>query len=104
MGTRCLYGALGSDEADGCFKRLDRWCARPRRRDRYVVYPSLCLSGRGGTREIVLTRLYTAKNICLAGVKSVTIYDPEPVQLRDLGSQVCLHITTVFIRCEGDGA
>ncbi|TIC19990.1 ubiquitin-activating enzyme E1 [Wallemia mellicola] len=28
-----------------------------------------------------------AKNICLAGVKSVTIYDPEPVSMTDLSSQ-----------------
>ncbi|TIA74399.1 hypothetical protein E3P92_01288 [Wallemia ichthyophaga] len=28
-----------------------------------------------------------AKNICLAGVKSVTIYDPHPVTLADLSSQ-----------------
>ena len=32
--------------------------------------------------------LLAAKNICLAGVKSVTIYDPEPVQMADLGTQV----------------
>ena len=29
-----------------------------------------------------------AKNICLAGVKSVTLYDPEPVNLQDLATQV----------------
>lgn len=29
-----------------------------------------------------------AKNVVLAGVKSVTLYDPEPVQLEDLGTQV----------------
>jgi molybdopterin/thiamine biosynthesis adenylyltransferase len=28
-----------------------------------------------------------AKNIILAGVKSVTVYDPEPVQIQDLSSQ-----------------
>lgn len=31
---------------------------------------------------------YIAKNIVLAGVKSATIFDPEPVSLRDLGTQV----------------
>jgi len=31
----------------------------------------------------------TAKNVCLAGVKSVTLYDPEPVTVQDLSSQVC---------------
>lgn len=29
-----------------------------------------------------------AKNVILAGVKSVTIYDPEPVEIRDLSTQV----------------
>lgn len=28
-----------------------------------------------------------AKNIILAGVKSVTVYDPEPVLIQDLSSQ-----------------
>jgi ubiquitin-activating enzyme E1 len=32
-----------------------------------------------------------AKNIALAGVKSVTIYDPEPVTIQDLSSQVSIH-------------
>lgn len=31
----------------------------------------------------------TAKNVILAGVKSVTVYDPEPVEIQDLSSQVC---------------
>jgi len=31
---------------------------------------------------------WTAKNICLAGVKSVTIFDPDPVTIEDLSSQV----------------
>jgi ubiquitin-activating enzyme E1 len=31
-----------------------------------------------------------AKNIALAGVKSVTIYDPFPVEVQDLGSQVSI--------------
>lgn len=35
-----------------------------------------------------------AKNVCLAGVKSVTLYDPEPVTLRDLSSQVSVHHLT----------
>lgn len=34
-------------------------------------------------------------------MKSVTIYDPEPVQLRDLGSQVCPQITNLFIDYRG---
>jgi len=33
----------------------------------------------------------TAKNVVLAGVKSVTIFDPEPVTIQDLGTQVCDH-------------
>ena len=31
-----------------------------------------------------------AKNLVLAGVKSVTIFDPEPVKIQDLGTQVSL--------------
>lgn len=31
---------------------------------------------------------FTAKNIALAGVKSLTIFDPEPVTVKDLGTQV----------------
>ncbi|UZJ54373.1 hypothetical protein CBS101457_003693 [Exobasidium rhododendri] len=31
-----------------------------------------------------------AKNICLAGVKSVTIYDPSPIEISDLGTQFFL--------------
>ncbi|KAG2151964.1 hypothetical protein BD769DRAFT_12898 [Suillus cothurnatus] len=31
-----------------------------------------------------------AKNVCLAGVKSVTLYDPEPVTIQDLSSQYFL--------------
>ena len=29
-----------------------------------------------------------AKNVVLAGVKSVTLYDPEPVKISDLATQV----------------
>eukprot|EP00842_Homolaphlyctis_polyrhiza_P004144 jgi/Hompol1/4730/HPOL_003853-RA len=32
-----------------------------------------------------------AKNVILAGVKSVTLYDPEPVEIADLSSQFFLH-------------
>ncbi|KAH7916131.1 hypothetical protein BJ138DRAFT_1122053 [Hygrophoropsis aurantiaca] len=31
-----------------------------------------------------------AKNVCLAGVKSVTLYDPEPVTIQDLSTQYFL--------------
>lgn len=31
---------------------------------------------------------FIAKNVILAGVKSVTLYDPELTQLSDLSSQV----------------
>ncbi|EPQ59902.1 hypothetical protein GLOTRDRAFT_125688 [Gloeophyllum trabeum ATCC 11539] len=31
-----------------------------------------------------------AKNVCLAGVKSVTIFDPEPVKIQDLSTQFFL--------------
>ncbi|EEB05828.2 ubiquitin activating enzyme E1 [Schizosaccharomyces japonicus yFS275] len=32
-----------------------------------------------------------AKNVCLAGVKSVTIYDPQPTRMEDLSTQYFLH-------------
>jgi hypothetical protein len=38
-----------------------------------------------------------AKNIALAGVKSVTLYDPEPVQVQDLGTQVSLRALGVLV-------
>lgn len=31
---------------------------------------------------------FTAKNIALAGVKTVTVYDPSPIEIADLGTQV----------------
>ncbi|KAH0605545.1 uncharacterized protein H6S33_004767 [Morchella sextelata] len=36
-----------------------------------------------------------AKNICLAGVKSLTLYDPNPVEIADLSSQYFLQETDV---------
>ena len=35
----------------------------------------------------MLMKAHLAKNIILAGVKSVTVYDPELVQVQDLSSQ-----------------
>ena len=32
--------------------------------------------------------MLAAKNVILAGVKSVTVFDPEPVEVQDLSSQV----------------
>jgi ubiquitin-activating enzyme E1 len=34
------------------------------------------------------THVWAAKNVVLGGVKTVTLHDPEPVTLRDLGTQV----------------
>lgn len=34
-----------------------------------------------------------AKNIALAGVKSLTLYDPNPVRIEDLSTQVCSQMT-----------
>jgi molybdopterin/thiamine biosynthesis adenylyltransferase len=51
------------------------------------------------TFQVQLTNLhgrYSAKNVVLAGVKSVTIYDPEPVQLRDLGTQVSKRLNLIY--------
>ena len=36
-----------------------------------------------------------AKNIALAGVKSLTLYDPAPAAIADLSSQFFLHIEDV---------
>lgn len=34
--------------------------------------------------------VFTAKNLILAGPKAVTLFDPEPCEMRDLGSNFCL--------------
>lgn len=39
--------------------------------------------------------LEPAKNVCLAGVKSVTLYDPDPVEIADLSAQFFLHAEDV---------
>src|SRR5271155_3576831 len=36
-----------------------------------------------------------AKNIALAGVKSVTLHDPDPVAISDLSSQFFLHLEDI---------
>jgi ubiquitin-activating enzyme E1 len=47
------------------------------------------VSGIASIVEFAATlNLHEAKNIVLAGVRSVTIFDPEPVQIQDLGTQV----------------
>ena len=51
------------------------------------------LNGLGceiGTNDSSVMTLTPAKNVILAGVKSVTLYDPEPVTLTDLSTQVGL--------------
>ena len=45
---------------------------------------------RYGERETYAATL--AKNIILAGVKSVTVYDPEPTRIQDLSSHVSLRM------------
>ncbi len=40
---------------------------------------------------ILITWALVAKNISLAGVKSLTLYDPKPVSIGDLSSQFFLH-------------
>lgn len=42
------------------------------------------------TESMLCSALSTAKNVILAGVKSVTIHDPSPVVLSDLGTQYYL--------------
>ena len=44
---------------------------------------------RPSTRQ--LNYYYTAKNIALAGVKSLALFDPEPAVISDLSSQFFLH-------------
>jgi molybdopterin/thiamine biosynthesis adenylyltransferase len=39
-------------------------------------------------RLMSFTKGNLAKNVVLAGVKSVTLYDPEPVTVNDLSTQV----------------
>jgi len=51
------------------------------------------LNGLGceiGTHSQAFFVLMLAKNVILAGVKSVTLYDPTPVQMSDLSTQVVL--------------
>jgi ubiquitin-activating enzyme E1 len=40
--------------------------------------------------EHYLAMFFLAKNVVLAGVKSVTLYDPEPVTVQDLSTQVII--------------
>ncbi len=69
----------GSHETYGRFQRSDRRVRRSWSRDR-------CAYGYrfiwGDSNQVNL-----AKNVILAGVKSVTVYDPELVQIQDLSSQ-----------------
>lgn len=44
---------------------------------------------------MLTTRLLTAKNIALAGVKSLSIYDPAPTTIQDLSSQFFLTINDI---------
>jgi molybdopterin/thiamine biosynthesis adenylyltransferase len=39
----------------------------------------------------------TAKNVILAGVKSVTLYDPAPVHISDLSTQVVSQLSPLTI-------
>ena len=43
---------------------------------------------------------YLAKNVALAGVKSVTIYDPNPVEIADLGTQVSIWLKLLLVQAE----
>ncbi len=47
------------------------------------------------TRSSPFPTIPTAKNVALAGVKSVTLYDPAPVAIQDLSSQFFLRPTDV---------
>lgn len=49
------------------------------------------------SNSLANTLYVAAKNVILAGVKSVTIYDPEPVQLSDLSSQVTPTLESLIV-------
>lgn len=55
-----------------------------------MVSGDVTLSSRAEHHLTPPSYTHTAKNICLAGVKSVTLYDPAPVELHDLGTQFFL--------------
>jgi len=71
---------LSSHEANGRVQRLDHRLAGIGRRNRYATPSTLTFENPPHST--------LAKNIALAGVKSVTLYDPEPVTIQDLSSQV----------------
>lgn len=54
-------------------------------RDRYVFSSALMVHAGCANAPPL-----PAKNVCLAGVKSVTIHDPEPTTQADLGTQVSI--------------
>jgi hypothetical protein len=70
---------MSSYEKDGRFQCLDRGTFWFGRRDRYSAVRSISQFRTDGP---------AAKNVVLAGVKSVTVYDPEPVVVQDLSAQV----------------
>ena len=52
------------------------------------LWQFFCEFGRFPVARLPYSFSSTAKNVILGGVKSLTIHDPESVQLQDLGSQV----------------
>ncbi|MCO5610579.1 hypothetical protein L7F22_064818 [Adiantum nelumboides] len=73
----------GIGESEGQATRCALCCLGHDAMKRMAVSNVLVVGMRGLGVEI-------AKNICLAGVKSVTIYDPAPVEVGDLGTQFFL--------------
>lgn len=81
-GTQYRFSlALISHETNGGIKCSDSRVARTGSRN-WCAWENFCAHTSSDSAHI-------AKNIILAGVKSVTLYDPEPVALQDLSSQVC---------------
>lgn len=80
--SRASADSSASDETDGRFQRAHHWCPRSRCRNRWSLINQMLWT--------YLKEVYLAKNVVLAGVKSVTIYDPELVTVQDLSTQVSI--------------
>lgn len=61
------------------------------------IFPFSPTGDKGADRclSLSLSCGYPAKNVALAGVKSVTIYDPTPITIQDLSSQFFLRVSDV---------
>ena len=81
IGFSCSHETNGSVKCANCWSE-GPWCGN------WCVFHLLRVLPSNGLANVSYA---PAKNVILAGVKSVTIYDPEPVQASDLSSQVSIH-------------